>query len=172
MFEMRLGVMQLRIALFFLSNMSAMFTQPGCISCHLMNKLPSFILGKYSQTDKQRVSLHRKHLEGFSRATITRMHSDKMRAARSLAISHRLRLGGGVCSIPLWMQTPLDAEAPLQADPSRQTPQADPLERSPFADPPRQTPWMQTPIGRPHCGQKEWHTLVKTLPSRNYCCGR
>ena len=24
----------------------------------------------------------------------------------------------------------------------------------------------------PPCGQNSWHTLVKTLPSRNYCCER
>ena len=24
----------------------------------------------------------------------------------------------------------------------------------------------------PPCGQNSWHTLVKTLPFRNYCCGR
>ena len=37
------------------------------------------------------------------------------------------------------------------------------------ACPPRQTHPLPPP--RPS-GQKEWHTLAKTLPSRNYCCGR
>ena len=64
------------------------------------------------------------------------MHSSRMHTARSLTVSHSIRLwgGGGVCP------TPLDADPlPPRQNPPRQTsldaepsPQADPL----VADPP------------------------------------
>ena len=115
---------------------------------------------------------------------LTRLHSSSMCTARSLTVSHSIRLGG--------LPNPPDPQAdPPGCRPPRQTP----LD----ADPPRQThPWMETPLCRPpspgcrppspgckptqtdpppldadppanlppHRGQKEWHTLVKTLPSR------
>ena len=43
------------------------------------------------------------------------MHSNRMRAARSLTVSRSIRLVGGESAQPPWMQTPLDADPP-QAD--------------------------------------------------------
>ena len=62
-----------------------------------------------------------------------RMHSSRMRTARSLTVSHSIQLRGlpnapPRCGIPQ-MQTPLDADPP-DADPQMQT-----------------LPWMQTPPG-------------------------
>ena len=75
------------------------------------------------------------------------MHSSRMQTARLLTISHSIRAG---LPNPPWMQTPLEAELPLDTD----LPDTDPLDADPLS------------------GQKEWHTFVKTSPTRNYRCGR
>ena len=77
-----------------------------------------------------------------------------------------------------WMQTrpgynPPGCRPPPDADPPGcKPPDADPLDTDPpDAEPPgpltSDTCWEANPPL-----QKEWHTLVKTLPSRNYCCAR
>ena len=96
---------------------------------------------------------------------------------------------------PLGRYTSLGRYTPLADKPPGQTPhpsQTHPLGRHPWqtsppVDTPWQTPWANSSLPHctlgytppPHCmlrytpcGQKEWHTPVKTLLFRNHCCGR
>ena len=93
----------------------------------------------------------------------TRMHSSKMHTARSLTVSRSIREGlpnqpPTLDADPLlpWMQTPSGCRPPSGC-------------RTPWSCDQWYMLWSQPPGP---CGQKEWHTLLKTLPSRNYCCGR
>ena len=65
---------------------------------------------------------------------LTRMHSTGMRSARLLTVSRSIPWGGGLPNPldaePPWMQTPLEADHPFNADTIPQ--ETDPLE----ADPP------------------------------------
>ena len=95
---------------------------------------------------------------------IKRMHSIRMRTARSLTVSFGIRLGES--SLP----TPPDADLPA-CRPPRQTPldadplDTDPLEADPLGRPPLgRPPWADPTLADPH-GITLWQTpLGQTLP--------
>ena len=64
----------------------------------------------------------------------TRMHSSRMRTARSLSVSHSIRWGGWV------LPSPLDTDPQMQTPPPGCRPRLD-ADTSPWM----QTPWIQTP---------------------------
>ena len=95
---------------------------------------------------------------------VTRMHSSRMHTAWTLLY------GGGGRSPwqrPPWTEIPLDRDPPGQRPSWTEPPLTEtPLDREPPSldrDPPGQRP----PGQRPPC-VTEWHTGVKTLPSRNF----
>ena len=91
---------------------------------------------------------------------------------------------------PPWTKTILDRE-PLDRHPLDRTGRQTPPGQNPLTETPRQrppwtdTPWTETPDRAPPsvmwpvvlagtetpCGQNSWHTLLKTLPCRNFVAG-
>ena len=103
-----------------------------------------------------------------------RMHSSRMRTVRCTG-----RLSCHAC--PPAMHIPLP-HTPYHTCPPPHTtlPSMPPVMHTlgtlalPCTPPTTHSPAMRaSPAMHPYpSGQKEWHTLVKTLPFHNYCCGR
>ena len=97
----------------------------------------------------------------------TRMHSSRMRTVRCSG-----RLSCHACPLPAThAPTAMHVSLPCMTPPHTPPATYAPL---PCIPP---LPHMPPPPHMPPChahppGQNSWHTLVKTLPFRNYCCGR